>query len=158
MSIIEQSILTSPSQERIKQFQTFHRIELPECFVHLMQRSNGAILQDEFIKCEEQDRVVERLLCILDCSSSNSETDQYEISVVIAQIEDRLTDDEDQLGTVIIPFAVLFGGDFICLDYRNNNKSPSIVLWDHEESEEFDPVTYHVMDSMEELLKHNFLD
>lgn len=158
MSLIESSKYRAPSDERLEKFQDFHRIELPECFVKLIKRANGAQLSNESINCEGQDRLIERLLCILDDPKIDPEAGQYEISVVIAQIEDRLTDNEDQLGTVIVPFAVLFGGDFLCLDYRGNRKNPSVVLWDHEESDELDPVTYDVTDSMEELVKRNFLD
>lgn len=84
---------------------------------------------------------------MLDDLRSETIQGQYETSVVIAQIEDRLTDDEDQIGTSVIPFAALFGGDFLCLDFRGSSTSPSIVLWSHDESDELDPVTYKVVDS-----------
>lgn len=43
----------------------------------------------------------------------------------------------------VIPIAALFSGDFICLDYRVK-KEPVVVIWFHEESEVFSPVTQKV--------------
>lgn len=78
---------------------------------------------------------------------------QYDIGVVIAQIEDRLTDDEDLVGTNLIPFASVFGGDFLCLDFRTLPSQPSVVLWDHNESDELEPVTFHVTDTFENFIE-----
>ena len=104
------------------------------------------------IEVDGHSRLVERFLCLLDDPRNDLINGQYEISVVIAQIEDRLTDDEDQVGATLIPFAVLFGGDFLCIDFRLNRSTPTVVLWDHEESDELDPVTYQVADTFNEFL------
>jgi len=147
-----------PSDERLKKFQAFHRIKFPVSFVELIKRANGAKFQNENVTCGGESRLVERLLCLLDHPRSTPIAGQYEISVVIAQIEERLTDDDEQMGTTLIPFAVLFGGDFLCLDYRGGKVEPSVVLWDHEESDELEPVTYDVSRSFDEFLKSNFVD
>lgn len=66
---------------------------------------------------------------------------QYDISnisVVLTQIDERLTDNPDTLGGELIPIAILFAGDFVCLDYRKSSK-PSICIWFHEKSEVFAP-------------------
>ncbi|MEI5907423.1 hypothetical protein WAK64_10175 [Bacillus spongiae] len=36
--------------------------------------------------------------------------------------------------------AVLFAGDFLCLDYRESRNNPKVCEWDHEISAELEPV------------------
>nr|WP_269431742.1 SMI1/KNR4 family protein [Bacillus sp. JCM 19034] len=48
--------------------------------------------------------------------------------------------------------AVLFAGDFVCLDYRNNVEEPIVCVWNHEESSDLNPITYIVSNSFEEFL------
>ena len=40
----------------------------------------------------------------------------------------------------VVPIPALFAGDFVCLDFRET-KDLSVVVWYHEESGEFSPVT-----------------
>lgn len=153
MIIKEHSILNPPSDKRISEFELFHKIKLPESYVDFIKKFNGAIPNELIIKCDGQDRLVEKFLCLLEDPTSEPIQGQYDISVVIAQIEDRLTDDEDQIGSKIIPFAVVFGGDFLCMDFRNSKDNPSVILWDHVESDELSPVTYIAADSIDDFLK-----
>lgn len=153
MNFKKESILKPPSDKRINEFELFHKIKLPEGYVSFIKGSNGASPIELTVKVNDQDRLIEKFLCLLDDASSEEILGQYEISVVIAQIEDRLTNDEEQIGTNIIPFAILFGGDFLCMDFRVNDTNPTIILWDHEESDELDPVTYNVADSIDSFLK-----
>ncbi len=59
------------------------------------------------------------------------------------------------VGYEIIPFAVLFAGDLLCLDYRES-ETPSVCVWFHEESEEWNPVTEKVADSFSEFMDMPF--
>lgn len=70
----------------------------------------------------------------------------------MSQLEERIIADENLVGVEILPIAVLFAGDFVCLDFRDDKKNPSVCVWNHEESGEFDPVTYNVTDSFEKFL------
>ena len=70
----------------------------------------------------------------------------YDLSSVMSQLDARLIEDEDLIGMNLIPFGVVFGGDFVCLDYRNSTE-PCISLWFHEESGDFAPVTEVIADS-----------
>ena len=79
----------------------------------------------------------------------DDENGWYDIEVVLSDIDTRLTDDEDLIGINVIPFAVLFAGDFLCLDFR---EIPSVVVWYHEESEELNQVTSEVADNFSEFL------
>lgn len=91
-------------------------------------------------------------MCILDDIENNSKGN-YDIDVVFSQIGERLTDNEDLLGAEVLPIASVFGGDFVCLDFRTDKNNPSVCLWSHEESGDFKPVTYNVADNLTEFLK-----
>lgn len=153
MNIKKETILPPPSAKRIKEFESFHRVKLPLEFIDFIKSSNGGTPSKLVIKADGEDRFIERFLCLLDDPRNEAVHGQYEISVVIAQIEDRLTDDEEQIGTTLIPFAALFGGDFLCMDFRQQSNNPSIVLWDHNESDELAPVTYDTASSMSSFLE-----
>lgn len=83
----------------------------------------------------------------------DSQLGWYDISVVISQIEERLTDNLDLIGVEVLPIAELFAGDYVCLDYRTNKNAPSVCVWSHEKSGEFEPVTYKVADTFAEFIE-----
>ncbi|MER2070459.1 MAG: SMI1/KNR4 family protein, partial [Psychrobacillus sp.] len=97
----------------------------------------------------ENNYIIERFLCILEESESDEINGWYDIEVTITQIGERLTDDEDLIGMNVVPIAALFTGDFVCLDY-SNRENPTVVVWYHEESEEFSPVTKTVAQDISE--------
>jgi hypothetical protein len=70
----------------------------------------------------------------------------YNVNVVWTQIEARLND-------YLVPFAALFGGDYLCFDYEHGGR-PSIVVWLHEESREDRPVTKYVAPDFDTFLNH----
>ena len=70
--------------------------------------------------------LIERFLCLLEDSEDDDENGWYDIEVVLSDIDTRLTDDEDLTGINVIPFAVLFAGDFLCLDFREKKYH---LLW-----------------------------
>ena len=76
----------------------------------------------------------------------------YDIGVVETQLDDRLGDDEDETGTFIIPVAVLFAGDFVCLDFRKDKENPEVCIWYHEMSEYLAPYTKRIAGSFTEFL------
>jgi hypothetical protein len=66
----------------------------------------------------------------------------YDLSVTWTQLDGRLSDDLDALGIDVLPIAVLFAGDFVCMDFRASRKDgspPTFCVWLHEESDEFAP-------------------
>lgn len=144
MAIKINSSLPPASRKSILSFESFYKIKLPESFLRFFENHHGAIPEKFIININGQDRVIERFLCLLENPSNEAIQGQYDIGVVITQIEDRLTDDEDMIGANIIPFASVFGGDFLCMDFRGSSEDPAIVLWDHNESDELEPITYTV--------------
>ena len=143
MNIKVSKILDAPSKNRLDEFENSNRVKLTNKFISFINNYNGAIVEGFRINVNHQERLIERFLCILDDYQSH-DRGEYDISVVITQLEGRMTANEDLVGAEIVPFAVVFGGDFLCLDYRSSKESPNIVLWDHEESDDFCPVTYPV--------------
>ncbi|EKY5046501.1 SMI1/KNR4 family protein, partial [Listeria monocytogenes] len=94
---------------------------------------------------------IDRFLCFLKTPRDN-ELGMYDIDVTLTQLEDRLTDNEDLIGVDILPIAVLFAGDFVCLDFRKDRNNPNVVVWNHEESAELEPVTYFVTNTFSDFV------
>ena len=46
----------------------------------------------------------------------------------------------------------LFAGDMLCLDFRNSEAVPEIVVWDHEQSKDLKPVVEKVANCFAEFL------
>ncbi|ACZ07320.1 SMI1 / KNR4 family [Sebaldella termitidis] len=136
-----------PSNERIADFEKAYRIEFPSEYKDFLKKYNGATLLTNILKIRDFEYIVERFLCLLDEPNENKIDGWYDLSVVLTQLDDRLIEDEDMVGMNIIPIASMFAGNFICLDYRNNS-DPEIVIWFHEESGEFSPVTDKIADSI----------
>ncbi|MDX8290450.1 SMI1/KNR4 family protein [Metabacillus indicus] len=140
-----------PTDELIKKHEKFWRLKLPESFLRFIKENNGAEIDDGTFEYSDRGYAVERFLCMLDDIEDNP-NGIYDIDVVFTQIGERLTDNEDLLGAEVLPIASIFAGDFVCLDYRADKYNPSVCIWSHEESGEFDPVTYKVADSFSEFL------
>lgn len=115
------------------------------------QFNGGKPINGEFL-CNNHSYVIDRFLCLL-IEPNKNVLGMYDIDVTLTQIEDRLTDNEDLIGVDMLPIAVLFAGDFVCLDYRADKQKPSICVWSHEESYELDPVTYNVTESFDSFIE-----
>lgn len=118
-------------------------ISFSESYRHFIKEHNGAVPITNTFSMNQQEYIIEKFLCILSDTESDPTNGWYDVEVIITQIGDRLTDNEDLVGMNVIPIAALFSGDFICLDYREK-KEPVVVIWFHEESEVFSPVTEKV--------------
>ncbi|MCM3359023.1 MAG: SMI1/KNR4 family protein [Psychrobacillus sp.] len=125
------------------------RVTFPEPYREFIKKNNGAVPITNIFSSNENNYIIERFLCILEESESDEINGWYDIEVTITQIGERLTDDEDLIGMNVVPIAALFTGDFVCLDY-SNRENPTVVVWYHEESEEFSPVTKTVAQDISE--------
>lgn len=143
MKINNNSILISPSEERIESFEEYCGITLPNDFKWLIKKYNGAVPLSNTFSYDGTEYIIERFLCLLKEPELDAINGWYDIEVVLSQIDTRLTDDEDLVGANIIPFALLFAGDYVCLDLRDP-KNPSVLIWFHEKSDELHPVTVKV--------------
>lgn len=150
-------ILPLPTDELINENEAFLRVTFPEKYRELIKEYNGCSPKDYrgvFLAENNHEYVIDRLLCQVP-NPKEIELGVYDINVVLAQIEERLTDEEhaDELGNDVVPIAVLFAGNFLCLDFRKGGDNPTVVVWDHERSDDWKPVFYHVANSFDEFMK-----
>lgn len=141
-----------PSEELIQKHEKFWRLKLPESFLNFIKINNGAEVEEATFECNGRIYAIERFLCILD-DIENNPKGIYDIDVVFSQIGERLTDNEDLLGAEVLPISVVFAGDFVCLDFRDNKENPTVCVWSHEEAGEFEPVFYRIADNFTEFLE-----
>ena len=138
-----------PTKALIEEEEGFWHIKLPKDYLDFIMHNNGGEpVQDTFL-CDEYEYGIDRFLCILD-DVEDSEYGEYDIGVVEGEIGEMLTDNEDLIGIEVLPIAELYGGDMVCLDFRKNPENPTVCVWDSEESDEFEPVTYEVAKSFTE--------
>ena len=141
-----------PTEEYIIRKEKAWRVRLPISYREFVKQFGGGIPKQCRFICNQHEYAVDRFLCILSEYATHP-LGIYDIGVVITQIEERLTNNPDQVGVVLVPIAVLFAGDFICLDYRDSTETPSVCVWSHEDSGELSPVTYYIAPSFEAFMK-----
>ena len=132
------SSLTPPTDQRIQWFEKTYRVTLPSEYLDVLNAGNGATPETSLFDQGNRERLIERMLCLLEKPGADA-NGWLDITVVMTQLDARLIDDEELIGMNVIPIAALFGGDFLCLDYRENSESPVVAVWDHEQSDEFQP-------------------
>lgn len=140
-----------PSDELLDVVEKSLRVLLPEPYREFIKKNNGVVPITNVFSHNQHQYIIERFLCILEDSESDEINGWYDIEVIITQIGERLTDNEDLIGMNIVPIAVLFVGDYVCLDFRDT-EDPTVVVWYHEESGEFLPVTKTVSRNISEFL------
>jgi len=125
-------------EERIYQVEMNSQIKFPINYINFIKENNlGVPLTNKFLY-NNHEYVIDRFTGFLNDFRTNPLGD-FDIAVILSQIELRLTDNPDLVGDEQIPIAVLFCGDLICLDFRLNKINPQIAIWFHETSEEFNP-------------------
>ncbi|MEK3868317.1 SMI1/KNR4 family protein [Paenibacillus sp. FSL H7-0716] len=128
------------------------RIKLPDEYKEFIKNFNGASPVKDSFMCNNHSYAIDRFLSILKVTGERDD-EFYDIGVVRTQLDERIVSDENLVGTELLPVAVLFAGDFVCLDYRNTDETePSVCVWNHEESSDLDPVTYFTSNSFDEFL------
>jgi len=151
MFIKEETVIYPlPSEEDVLDEERAWRVNLPRAYRDFVKQYGGGIPEERVFLCKENNReyAIDRFLCI--CPDYETiELGEYDIGVTWTQLEDRLSNNSDLIGVDLLPIAVLFAGDFICLDYRNSKSNPNICVWSHEESDIDSPVTYNVAASFE---------
>ena len=145
------SIIHDDISQRIRKVEKYCRIKFPDSYVNFIEKYNvGVPINNEFL-CNDHFYAIDRFLGFIN-DYKTSPLGDYDIPVVLTQVDTYLTDNPDLVGDEMIPIAELFAGDLVCLDYRENKEEPSVCVWDHEASDEFDPVTYHVADTFPEFI------
>lgn len=153
MTIQENTVIQPmPSAELLAQKEKNWKLALPADYRDFIIKYNGGIPNEKSFKRNGHSYAITRFLCILK-NVQESPNGCYDISVVESQIGERLTDNEDLVGIEVLPIAELFAGDYVCLDYRKDKKKPCVCVWNHEESEDFCPVTRKVSDTFSEFIQ-----
>ena len=152
MEDIRTVILPLPSIELVKEKEEEWCIELPISFKEFIIRYNGIIPKKNLFKIsDDKEYVIERFLCILDDFEENS-LGMYDIDVILSPILEILSVDPDSVGVELLPVATLFGGGFICLDYREGTQNPKVCYWKREDSYEWHPSVKFVSETFEDFL------
>lgn len=141
-----------PSNELLAEKEQKWRVVLPKDYRNFIMNYNGGIPNEKSFECNKHNYAITRFLCVLKNIQENK-NGWYDISVIESQIGERLTSNEELIGVEVLPIAELFGGDYVCLDYRESKAEPCICVWNHEESEEFAPITYRIADTFEKFIK-----
>lgn len=129
------------------------KVSLPAAFANLLEQPDvWMCFNNREIPCNKQMRMIDHVLLVLPDYKMNP-LGCYDIGVVLSQIEERLSDDPNQIGYKLIPFAALFGGDMLCLDYRANPQNPTVCIWYHEKSDYLQPITEKVFESFAEFVE-----
>ncbi|MBC1792944.1 SMI1/KNR4 family protein [Listeria booriae] len=145
------NILPLPTEDVISNEEFMWRVKLPEKYKSFLIENNGGVPVEKLFIANNHSYAIDRFLCVLE-DTENNDLGEYDIDVTLTKIEERLTDNEDLIGVDLLPIAILFAGNYLCLDYRESKDIPKLCVWDHEESGELDPVVYFVANSFEEFI------
>ena len=145
---IKEKVLPLPTDEYISEEEKYWRVKLPLSYRQFLQTYNGGVPVERSFLHKGHAYAIDRFLSILSDYKTNR-LGCYDIGVVLTQVEDRLSDNEDLVGAEKLPIAALFAGDLLCLDFKKHPQNPSVCIWFHEESGESDPVTEKVADSFD---------
>lgn len=110
----------------------------PAAFRQFLDQHNGARLVRPTLSVGGREVMIERFLPVV--ADPSVDADGWaDIAVVATQLDARLALSEDSLGFDCVPFAALFGGDFLVLEFADAATEPRVAHWDHELSEEMAP-------------------
>ena len=148
----DQSIIYPlPTDALLQETETVWKVQLPDDYREFIKNENGLIPSKRYFHFGNNEKVIDRFLCVLE-NSKNNPLGMYDIDVVMSQLDERLFAHEDILGFELIPIAALFGGDFVCLNYVEDPENPSMCIWYHEESYELEPAIEFLANSFTEFL------
>jgi len=134
------------SDEEIREFEDSYEIEFPKLIITFLKTYTTGKKKEK--SWEAGEKIIERFLTL----DESDDVDDYEMNYVLSLVFDRITEDGDSHRMPIIPIAALFGGDLLCLDFRTGT-NPSIVVWDHEASDTWKPVTHKLFNDIAQLEK-----
>ncbi len=154
---LENKVLYRPSEAEIQRKEKMWRLKLPLDYRQFLKEYNGGVSKKCEFKGDHSNRIymVENFLSIIK-GEDYDEFGDYDIDVILTQVEERLSANRHLIGVDMLPIAQIFAGDYVCLDFREINDHPSVCVWSHEESGEFDPVTYKIADSFTQFLEMLF--
>jgi len=148
------------STEALAGVEAMCAVTLPASFPKFLERYQGAKPVDgEFdITSTGDTHYLEQFLVCVD-RTSHPKFFWADIGVVYSQADERLTF-EDAAGDLIVfvPFAALFTGDLLVLDYRESDTEPRVGVWFHERSRPYVPYVEDVAESFDAFLNQIEID
>lgn len=132
------------SDDQLLELQENLGLDLPVQYIDFLKEFNGGVPTKKVFHTTKRSFVLERFLSVVSDYKTN-ELGCYDIEVVWSQVEDRLNDK-------LIPIAALFGGDLLCIQIDVNNVSNQMVVWDHDLSDEGQPVVYNIAPDFDSFL------
>ena len=117
--------------------------KFPSDFMEFIKQHNGGIPDQRFFRLGNNVKVIDQFLAFVP-DYDNSPYGDLDIRVVWSAIEDRLN-------KYLVPFALVYPGDYLLFDYAAGSP-PKVVLWNHDKSTEGNPVTVPVADSFKDFL------
>lgn len=129
-----------------QQFRTLGMpVEFDDSYLQHLAAFHGGIPKKRCFSSQiGREYFIERFLNFVD-HRQNRQAGWYSVGVTWTQIEDRLNE-------YLVPFALLFGGDFLCFDYEYEGR-PRVVVWRHEESRANAPVADFVEENFDAFLR-----
>lgn len=153
MNIKQDSIIEPlPNNLLIEQKEKIWHVNLPISYKNFIKKYNGGIPQENSFDFEGKKYIITRFLVIIKDITMN-DLGWYDIGTVESQIGERLTDNVDLIGMDMVPIVELFGGNYVCLDFRQSEYCVGISLWIYDESGDFVPVTKKIADNFEGFLE-----
>ncbi len=152
-SIVPGSIIHPlPDEAYIQHIESGLRVKFPEDYKEFLKHYGGCEIEGygPFLADGHQ-WAIDRFLCLTPDYRDNP-LGMYDIAVTWSQVFDRMTEHPDDHGPELVPITVLFADDMVCLDYRHTETDPPVVVWLHEQSEEWKPFTRPVANSFTEFL------
>lgn len=146
LNLKEDSVLKEGLAERIKKVEEYCHVKFPDDYIIFIEEYNVGLPEAHTFWANHKEYEIERFLGFVN-DYQNSPVGEYDIAVVMAPIETYMTDNPDLIGADLIPIAKLTTGDYVCLNFKDNQEEPSVCIWSSTESEEFQPVTFEVADS-----------
>ncbi len=151
-------MLPPPTTETVEATQRWLERVFPEDCLSFLADHNGYEPDPAIVM--SGGRVLERFLPVLSTEQAEEFLDPAEYSIELEQVTGNLDlriiiGDQDIVSYV--PIAELAFGDFICLDYTQPGP-PTIVVWDHEQSTNENPVTHQTAATFTEFLQQTGLN
>ncbi|MEW5568628.1 SMI1/KNR4 family protein [Rossellomorea marisflavi] len=106
------------SEEYVKKTGSELGYELPEDYIECVALNNGANVEPDLFHVGTIEKVFGTLL------SYDQDNDEY--------IVDVFNSYKAALPNGLVPFAFDLAGNLLCFDYKNHERNPVIVFWEHE--------------------------
>ena len=140
----------------VLEFERIYRVKLPENYISFLKENNGAIPILKSFTFDNNIYAIEGFLCLLGDKVNDYDEGDYDIEIVMTRNDSTMCDDANLVGANIVPILALNGGNYVCLDYRNDESEPEICIWYWNKSEKFKAFTNKISNNFEEFL--NILD